>query len=154
MLLLNCSLPKRRPRIQWRSFSRAPRRPGATISMRSRTCSTHALSGFLLWLRFFESIREVDRENCTACQTDDGARTGSFETPQTNTIHPFAWDHGECDAPNPMRVASNAANLTPAVRWHRQASWGGIQVRDTGSSPLTSPCSRPMSLSVSTSPIS
>ena len=79
-----------------------------------------------------ESIREGDRANCTACQTDGGARTGSFETPQTNTIYPFAWDHGESDVPNPMRVGPYAANLTPAVRWHRQESCAGYKYGTQG----------------------
>ena len=47
--LRNSSLPRRRPRIQWKSLSRAPLRPAAiVVSMSSRTYSTHALSCSLL----------------------------------------------------------------------------------------------------------
>ena len=55
--------------------------------------------------------REGDRKGCDARQADDGdsiagasnddgthldgVRTGFFETPSTNTIHPVALDHGK-----------------------------------------------------------
>ena len=41
--------PRRQPRIQWKSLSRAPRRPAATVSISSRTCPTHAQSSSLLF---------------------------------------------------------------------------------------------------------
>ena len=46
----------------------------------------------------------------------DGLRTSSSETPQTNTIHPFAWDHGECGLHGPRRVATCTTRLTSSVR--------------------------------------
>ena len=81
------------------------------------TCSAHTRRYSLHWLK----------KDCIACQTlrgsaapakshqPDGLGTRSFETPQTNTIHPFAWNHGECHLLGPKRVATDAMRLTPRV---------------------------------------